>query len=91
MECSLFRHEAAVGRRGSQSGSALEGGHRRAVSSGGPGEHAVRSRVGPLVQFYGDRTAQIADPFGHRWSIATHVEDVPPEEIEKRMAEAMNA
>ena len=30
-------------------------------------------------QFYGDRTAQFEDPFGHRWNIATHVEDVPPE------------
>ena len=42
-------------------------------------------------QFYGDRTAQLEDPFGHRWNIATHVEDVPPEEMEKRMAEAMSA
>ncbi len=41
-------------------------------------------------QFYGDRTGQFEDPFGHRWSIATHVEDVPPEEMEKRMAEAMS-
>ncbi len=41
-------------------------------------------------QFYGDRTAQFEDPFGHPWSIATHVEDVPPEEMEKRMAEAMS-
>jgi PhnB protein len=40
-------------------------------------------------QFYGDRIAQFEDPFGHRWNIATHVEDVPPEEMEKRMAEAM--
>ena len=40
-------------------------------------------------QFYGDRTGQIEDPFGHRWSLATHVEDVPPEEMEKRMTEAM--
>ncbi len=29
------------------------------------------------------------DPFGHMWSIATHVEDVPPAEMEKRMAEMM--
>jgi PhnB protein len=29
------------------------------------------------------------DPFGHRWNIATHVEDVPPEEMEKRAAAAM--
>jgi PhnB protein len=37
-------------------------------------------------QFYGDRSAQFEDPFGHRWSVATHVEDVPPEEMEKRAA-----
>jgi len=41
-------------------------------------------------QFYGDRTAQFEDPFGHHWSIATHVEDVPPEEMEKRMMAAMS-
>jgi PhnB protein len=41
-------------------------------------------------QFYGDRTAQFEDPFGHRWSVATHVEDVPPDEMMKRAAEAMN-
>jgi len=37
-------------------------------------------------QFYGDRTGQFEDPFGHRWSVATHVEDVPPDELEKRAA-----
>jgi hypothetical protein len=42
-------------------------------------------------QFYGDRTGQFVDPFGHRWSVATHVEDVPPEDMEKRAAEAMGA
>jgi PhnB protein len=40
-------------------------------------------------QFYGDRTGQFEDPFGHRWSVATRVEDVPPDEMEKRAAEAM--
>lgn len=40
-------------------------------------------------QFYGDRVGQFEDPFGHRWSVATHVEDVPPHEMERRMAEAM--
>ena len=35
-------------------------------------------------QFYGDRTGQFEDPFGHRWSVATHVEDVSPEEMAKR-------
>ncbi|HYI36061.1 MAG TPA: VOC family protein [Thermoleophilaceae bacterium] len=41
----------------------------------------------PEDQFYGDRGGQFEDPFGHRWSIATHVEDVSAEEMEKRMAE----
>jgi PhnB protein len=36
-------------------------------------------------QFYGDRTGGIVDPFGHKWYIATHVEDVPPAEMERRM------
>ncbi len=39
-------------------------------------------------QFYGDRTGQFEDPFGHRWSVATHVEDVPPDEMARRAAEA---
>jgi PhnB protein len=39
-------------------------------------------------QFYGDRTGQFEDPFGHRWSVASRVEDVPPEEMAKRAAEA---
>jgi PhnB protein len=37
-------------------------------------------------QFYGDRTGQLMDPFGHTWSVSTHVEDVTPEEMERRMA-----
>ena len=40
-------------------------------------------------QFYGDRLGQFEDPFGHRWSIATHVEDVSEEEMGRRAAEAM--
>jgi PhnB protein len=39
-------------------------------------------------EFYGDRSGQFEDPFGHRWSVATHVEDVSPEEMQKRAAEA---
>jgi PhnB protein len=38
-------------------------------------------------QFYGDRTGTIEDPFGHRWYVSTHVEDVSNEEIGRRMAE----
>jgi PhnB protein len=40
-------------------------------------------------QFYGDRSGQFEDPFGHRWNVATHIEDVPADEMEKRAAEAM--
>jgi PhnB protein len=39
-------------------------------------------------QFYGDRSGQFEDPFGHRWSVGTHIEDVSPEEMAKR-AQAM--
>ena len=38
-------------------------------------------------QFYGDRSGQFEDPFGHRWSVATHVEDVSPEEMGRRAAD----
>jgi PhnB protein len=37
-------------------------------------------------QFYGDRTAGIEDPFGHLWYLATHIEDVTPEEMKRRAA-----
>lgn len=44
----------------------------------------------PLAdQFYGDRTGTIEDPFGHGWTIATHIEDVPPPEINRRFEEMM--
>jgi PhnB protein len=42
-------------------------------------------------KFYGDRSGSFEDPFGHRWHVATHVEDVPPGEMEKRAAAAMSA
>jgi PhnB protein len=42
-------------------------------------------------QFWGDRFGALTDPFGHLWTIATHVEDVPPEEMAKRAEEAMAA
>jgi PhnB protein len=37
-------------------------------------------------QFWGDRMGTVADPFGHVWSLSTHIEDVPPEEMQRRMA-----
>ena len=42
-------------------------------------------------QFYGDRTGFLQDPFGHLWSVATHVEDVAPQELEERMKKIMPA
>jgi len=45
----------------------------------------------PRTMFWGDRFGTVTDPFGHAWSIATHVEDVPPEEQERRRREAMTS
>ena len=52
----------------------------RALKAGGSVEKA------PENQFWGDRMGTLVDPYGHRWMLATHVEDVPPEEMERRMA-----
>jgi PhnB protein len=40
-------------------------------------------------QFYGDRTGGVDDPYGYHWYLATHIEDVPPDELEKCAAKAM--
>jgi PhnB protein len=55
----------------------------RAVEQGGKLLRAVKD------QFYGDRSGSIEDPEGHVWHIATHVEDVSPKEIQRRMAAMM--
>ena len=53
-------------------------------------EAAGAKIVRPVAdQFYGDRAGGIVDPFGHSWYLATHVEDVSPEEMQKRAAKAM--
>ena len=52
----------------------------RAVAAGGKLTHPVEDK------FYGDRSGTIEDPFGHKWYISTHVEDVSPEEIGRRVA-----
>jgi len=54
----------------------------RALAAGGKTQQAVTD------QFYGDRSGSLIDPFGHMWTVATHVEDVAPEEMQRRM-EAM--
>ena len=53
----------------------------RAVAAGGAVERPVED------QFYGDRSGTITDPFGHSWTLSTHVEDVPEDELHRRMAE----
>lgn len=53
---------------------------KKAVEAGGTETMPVAN------QFWGDRMGTLTDPFGHKWSIATHVEDVPPEEFADRMA-----
>jgi len=57
----------------------------RAVNAGGKLERPVAD------QFYGDRGGMVTDPFGHKWWIATHVEDVPPDELERRAAAMFGA
>jgi len=42
-------------------------------------------------QFYGDRSAFLQDPFGHLWSVATHIEDVAPKDLEERAKKVMQA
>jgi PhnB protein len=59
--------------------------HRAAVEAG------ATERRAPEDQFYGDRSSQFEDPFGHHWNIASHVEDVSPEEMEQRMADSMSS
>ena len=50
----------------------------------------ARSTMPVADMFWGDRFGKLADPFGHEWSIATHKEDLTPEEIERRGRDAMS-
>lgn len=52
----------------------------RAVAAG------AKSETPPENMFWGDRMGNLVDPFGHKWAIATHKEDVSPDEMQKRMA-----
>jgi PhnB protein len=55
----------------------------KAVSAG------AKADAQPADMFWGDRYGRLTDPFGHSWSVATHKEDVAPEEMKKRAQEAM--
>jgi PhnB protein len=57
----------------------------RAVKAGAKSQRPVAN------QFYGDRAGTLEDPFGHVWTIATHVEDVPPEEMRRRAEAAFSS
>jgi PhnB protein len=57
--------------------------YKQAIDAG------ASSLMEPDDMFWGDRFGSVQDPFGHSWTIATHVEDVPPEEMEKRSEEFM--
>jgi PhnB protein len=52
----------------------------RAIAAGAKPVHPVENK------FYGDRLGTIEDPFGHKWYVSTHIEDVPPDEIARRAA-----
>ena len=51
----------------------------RAIEAGATEERAVED------QFYGDRSGSVKDPFGHSWMLSTHIEDVPEDEMKRRM------
>ncbi len=55
----------------------------KAVAAGGKMKRPVAD------QFYGDRLGTLEDPFGHTWHLSTHIEDVPPEELDRRAKKAM--
>ena len=55
---------------------------KQAIEAGGVEKKPVQD------QFYGDRSGTLTDPYGHVWTVATHKEDVSPEEIDKRLAAA---
>ena len=57
----------------------------RAVRAGAKAQRPVAD------QFYGDRSGTLEDPFGHVWTVATHVEDVSPEEMQRRAEAAMKS
>ena len=54
---------------------------QRALDAGATKERDVQD------QFWGDRSGTLIDPFGHRWTLSTHIEDVSPEEMERRMSQ----
>ena len=56
---------------------------QRAIATGAKVKRPVAD------QFYGDRLGTFEDPFGHTWHLSTHIEDVPPDELDRRAKKAM--
>jgi len=63
----------------------VDGWYARATKAG------CETKMPPTDMFWGDRYCKLADPYGHNWAIATHKEDVSPEEIGRRMAAEMKS
>lgn len=55
--------------------------YEKAVKAGAKADRPLKD------EFWGDRIGTVIDPFGHKWSLATHLEEVPPEEMQRRMEE----
>jgi PhnB protein len=64
--------------------SDVDAAYRRALDAGATGASE------PADQFHGDRTATVHDPFGHKWIFQAHLEDVSPQEMQRRLTEMMS-
>ena len=87
-ECPVSGTRSPTALGGSASGICLyvedvDARFARAVAAGGKVQRPV------VDQFYGDRSGTLVDPFGHVWTVATHIEDVSAEEIHRRIAALM--
>jgi PhnB protein len=60
-------------------GDDVDRAYQQALDAGATAERPVKD------EFWGDRMGSVIDPYGHKWTLATHIEDVPPEDMEKRM------
>ena len=61
----------------------VDAAYAQALAAGAKADRPVQD------QFYGDRSGTVIDPSGHKWTLATHIEDVSPEEMDRRMQELM--
>jgi PhnB protein len=88
-ECSEHGNVSPRTLEGSPVGLALyvesvDNAFHRALDAGASATEPVSDK------FWGDRAGSLTDPFGHKWTLLTHVEDVPPQEMKKRMAQAFS-